>query len=297
MNFVSERTPSHDRLLAIRSLAAWAPRLRDDGEASPKGPTVLKKLVDAARRRGAQAREEFKTAVQRSGRVLSPLSEPLVALDFTEHRWMAGHREEAYSDRLQWIMVQSEPAEVLRVVGVNDPEIVSACTECPVTITRERRVAHGHEGASGRLDLEIKLGDAVLLVVEVKLGEAESADTEKGIGYCESVEAEHADWKFKKYVILVLDAADEEYCQFKPRLWADACVELRLMATRFCARSEHLRAAMILAFVAAVEQNLLRLRPARGGAHRAIDAALTLPPLTDHITRFLEAFENVQNCS
>jgi len=99
------------------------------------------------------------------------------------------------------------------------------------------------------------------------------------------------DARFKKYVILVLDAADEEYYGFKPRLWTDVCVELRLIAAKLCKRGEHLRAAMILAFTAAVEQNLLKLRPLARGSVDEVAAALTLPPITDHLTRFLEAFE------
>jgi len=220
-----------------------------------------------------------------------------MALNFTEHRWVAGHREEAYSDWLQWIMAQADAEEVLRVFGVDDPEMVLACTGTEVMIVRERLVLQGHEGSAGRLDLEIRLGDKALLVVEVKLGEAESADTEKGKGYCRSMEIDRHDARFKKYVILVLDAADEEYYGFRPRLWTDACVELRLIAATLCKRSEHLRAAMVLAFIAAVEQNLLKLRAVMRGSGDEVAAALTLPRITDHLTRFLEASERGEkNC-
>lgn len=284
---MGEQAPPDDRLLAIRRLAAWAPRLRAREEASVTNCAVLKHLVDAGRRHGAQATAEFDAAVLKSAKALSPLGEPSVTVDFTEHRWMAGHREEAYSDWLQWILAQCEPRDVLRVFGVVDPAMVSASAGCAVSITRESRVPEGHEGSSGRLDLEIQLGGDVLLVVEVKLGEAESADTEKGAGYYRSIEAAHPDCQFREYVILVIGAADIVYFKFRPRLWADACIELRVIVARLCARSEHLKAAMTLAFVAAVEQNLLRLRRAHGGA-----AALTLPPMTEHITRFLEALED-----
>lgn len=281
-----------DRLLAIRRLAACAPGLRGAGEGLQTNSGVLKHLVDAARRQGAQSIEEFQEAVRRSASVLSPFGEPLMVLNFTEHRWVAGHREEAYSDWLQWIMAQADAVEVLRVFGVNDPGIVLACTGTAVMVVRERCVLHGHEGSAGRLDLEIRLGDTALLIVEVKLGGAENADTEKGTGYCRSMEIDQHDARFKKYVILVLDAADEEYYGFKPRLWTDVCVELRLMAARLCKRREHLRAAMILAFITAAEQNLVKLRPVLQGGGDEVAAALTLPRITGHITRFLEAFED-----
>jgi len=66
-----------------------------------------------------------------------------MVLNFTEHRWVAGHREEAYSDWLQWIMAQADAVEVLRVFGVNDPGIVLACTGTAVMVVRERCVLHG----------------------------------------------------------------------------------------------------------------------------------------------------------
>jgi len=44
---------------------------------------------------------------------------------------------------------------------------------------------------------------------------------------------------------------------------------------------------MTLGFVAAVEQNILKLRPMRDRGR--VTAALSLPLVTDHLTRFLEA--------
>lgn len=290
-NSVSERTAARDHLIAIRRLAACAPGLRGGVDGVQTNSGVLRHLVDAARRQGARSIDEFRSTTERSAGVLTPLGEPLMALDFTAHRWVAGHREEAYSDWLQWILAQADAQDVLRVFGVNDPEIVRACAGTAVMITRERYVPQGHERSSGRLDLDIRLGDAAVLVVEVKLGEAENADTQKGTGYCQSVEIGQYAARFKKYVILVLDAADEEYYGFKPRLWTDVCVELRVMAAKLCKRGEYLRAAMNLAFTAAVEQNLLKLRPPERGSADEVEAALTLPPITDHVTRFLDAFE------
>jgi len=249
-------------------------------------------LVSAAGRHGAQAVAEFQHAVRRAGVVLSPLGEPLVALDFIEHRWVAGHREEAYSDWLQWVLSQIEPREVLRVLGVSKPRMLRACGDCPHTVTRERKVPHGHEGSTGRLDLEIRFGDRGLLVVEVKLTSAEDADTAKHRGYRRSLEAENAALPFRAYVVLVLEAADEEYDGFEPWLWADACLELRLVAVRLCKRREHLKAAMTLAFVAAVEQNLLGFCPAGHVVRNGVAAALSLPRITEHLIRFVEATEN-----
>ena len=230
-------------------------------------------------------------ATARSASILSPLGEPLLALDFLEHRWMASHREEVYSDWLQWIVAQMDPAEVLRVFGVEDPEMSTACVGCPVAIQREEGVKEGHEGFKGRLDLAIRIGEDSLLVVEVKLGAADQADTLKGKGYCRSIDAQHQDTRFRKYVILVIDASSDDYSGFRPRRWADACIELRLIAAKLCRRGKLLNAGMILSFVSAVEQNLLKLCAKRQSGD-AMFRALSLPRVTDHLSRFLEADKN-----
>ncbi len=246
-------------------------------------------MAGAARRHAAQATEDFRQTVRRSAEVLPTLGEPLAALNFTEHRWVAGHREEAYSDWLEWIVARLEPQEIMRVFGVRDPQMVLASEKCAVTVERERRVRHGHKGSAGRLDLEICFGDKALLVVEVKLTRAEHADTAKQAGYRASLEADAYTPPLKEYIILVLDAEDEECEGFKPQLWTKACVELRLAAARRCRRKEYLTAAVILAFVAAVEQNLLGFWTP---GHDEVAATLTLSRMTDHLTRFLKAFEH-----
>jgi hypothetical protein len=281
---LSEYSQNDMRLVAIRRLAGLAPALRRGDEIVLAKPEVLAHLVGAARRKGTRSVEEFQRAVELSTKVLAPLAEPLTTLDFAGHRWVAGHREEAYSDWLQWIVAQASAGEVLDILGVDDPELEGKCSGATVTVTRERCVPEGHEGSSGRLDLEIWLGDAVSLVIEVKVVGAEDADTQKGAGYCRSVQAD-------RYIILVLEAEDDEYYGFKPRLWADVCVQLRLIAVRLCKRKEHLRAAMMLGFTTAVEQNLLKLRPE---CRNELAAALSLPPITDHLTQFLEAFEHAE---
>lgn len=80
-------------------------------------------MVDGARRQGARSIEEYRKTVERSAGVFSPLGEPLTALDFAGHRWVAGHREEAYSDWLQWIMARADGGEVLRVFGIAGDKI------------------------------------------------------------------------------------------------------------------------------------------------------------------------------
>jgi hypothetical protein len=139
---------------------------------------------------------------------------------------------------------------------------------------RESFAAEGHEGATGRLDLKIRLGAAATIAVEVKLGEAERADTGKGAGYCRSVKAD-------QYILLVTEANDEDYCGFRPRRWVDVCLQLRLLARRFLNMSAHLKAGKVLAFAAAVEQNLLKFQPDIPHVGGELAAAPILPQITD----------------
>lgn len=285
---MSNGPPTSGNVFAVRHLAAWAPRLRAEGEAVKTDPAVLKSLIDAARRYGASAAEEFQAVARRCSAMFPLFGEPLSKLDFTSHRWVAGHREEAYSDWLKWILAQADTHEILHVFGVTDPLMYSATSGCSVKIDRESVVLQGHEGSRGRLDLRIRFGESALLVVEVKLDDAEGADTGKGAGYCRSVEEEN-DKILKAYVILVLDAEDEDYCGFKPRLWADTCIELRVMAVHLYNQGHLLKAAMILSFVSAVEQNLLHLQPVLPEPKDNLAASLALPVITNHLNRFLEA--------
>ncbi len=149
----------------------------------------------------------------------------------------------------------------------------------------------GNAGFKGRIDLAIRLGEESLLIVEVKLGPADQADTLKGRGYCRSVDARNQDTQFRKYVILVIDASSEDYSGFRPRRWADACIELRIIAAKLCRCGKLLNAGMVLSFVSAVEQNLLRLCAVRQSRGSTV-MALLLSRVTDHLSRFLEACKN-----
>jgi hypothetical protein len=267
-------------------LAKWAPRLRESAGVCADS-IALNRLVDAARLHLGAATTEFDSAVRKSSAALFPFGEPLEELDFTEHRWAAGHREEAYSDWLQWIFVQIERFEIPRILGIRDSRTIEACIGAPCTIVRERRVKQGHEGSTGRLDLHIRFGDSALIVVEVKLSSADHADTQKDEGYRKSVEAEEPAIPFKAFVILTPEAEDEDYDGFKPRRWADACIELRVAAARLCGNKGYLTAGMILGFTAAVEQNLLGFRR-RQGRPPGLRAGLLLQRTTRHLTEFIE---------
>jgi len=72
-----------------------------------------------------------------------PLADPL-AIDFGAHRWLSSGREEAYSDWLEWVLKQSGNArQILRLLGVQDEDLVRECTSEKPDIKREYPIKDG----------------------------------------------------------------------------------------------------------------------------------------------------------
>lgn len=132
--------------------------------------------------------DRLRNLLQRSSQYLAPLGDPLL-VDFGVHRWLKGQREEAYSDWLAWIVEQINTRErVYRVFGLDPAQ--SSKNHGPISVKRESPVEEGHEGRPGRLDLMVKFGEQVEIVVEVKVTDADFAATAKNLGYRKSISQE-----------------------------------------------------------------------------------------------------------
>jgi hypothetical protein len=182
------------------------------------------------------------------------LCEPLRA-DAGLNRWLKKEREEAYSDWLLWILEQLQQrqdgaADVLKVLGITDPEIVASSRSRAFNMKREYFIPAG-----GRLDLLLTLDKSVMVIVEVKKYSAETADTEKQKGYYEWLEKQ--DFRHRRALLLAPDAAEDKYENFSRLLWADVCVRLRRLLPELCTRIGPVKTAMFVAFISAVETNLL----------------------------------------
>jgi hypothetical protein len=99
----------------------------------------------------------------------------------------------------------------------------------------------------------------------VKVGSAEQADTDKQRNYWGWFHRRRLE-KHKHAVLLVTEAEEKSYHHFNVVLWSDLCISLREIARTMLRRrgangpgSSKVEAAMILAFVGAVEQNLLNM--------------------------------------
>jgi hypothetical protein len=201
---------------------------------------------------------------------LSPLSDPL-DVRFPLHKQLAPEREEVYSDWLKWVFdhLSEHPRLIAEILGFPDPVNFGSSSD-PIEVKREETVPRGHQDRAGRLDLVIHQGEKWLAVIEVKTKPHSKGDVEKHTGYRDSaalLQHTHAD-----LIFLAADPPDSDSSGFRFLSWADLCIAIRRIAPRLLEPKHIIGTALMLAFVGAVEQNLLGF------------ASLNLHP--SHLTRF-----------
>lgn len=230
---------------------------------NPPSWSPITRIVAAAVRQQDLESKHIIDLLKASKDRLSPLDDPLT-IDLGLHRWMSRDREEAYSDWLAWVITQiSCPAKVWPIFGLS-----YGGTESKIRVIREAQTTEGHAGKTGRVDIGIWLGSHRALAVELKLGNADEADTEKNKGYSK-------DWAQQPKVLVAATGDESDYGGFRLRTWGEVCIELRWLAgdDSLCL----IVRALILAFVAAVEQNLLRFQgelPERLRQHELISPTI-----------------------
>jgi len=212
-------------------------------------------MIDASLPLFEQKAEQLKVLLDKSDRKLHPLTDPL-RTDFAVHRWLAADREEAYSDWLAWIVGQIvDPAAVFRLFGVkNAPGDIKDWQHIPPKVRREDWIPEGHPDQEGRLDLYIQFETKASIMVEIKKWDADSADTDKNTGYMASLKSRTQPC-FP--ILLATDGQQEQYEGFHFRSWDKFCVTLRRLVPRLINEKGLIVAALVLAFIGAVEQNLL----------------------------------------
>ncbi|TKB70796.1 MAG: hypothetical protein E8D52_01505 [Nitrospira sp.] len=189
----------------------------------------------------------------------SRLGQDPLTIDFSLHRWLARDREEAYSDWLKWVLEElCTPLRVGYVLfGTDLPSQFRTCRDV-CTVEREVWVEKGHEGRLGRLDLVVRFGDKIVIVIEVKVIGADSADTVKQSGYREWIDRQPAD--FRSAILLAVGGeAQKEYEGFQLLLWETFCVRLRHCMSELTSEGRMISSALIAGFTGAAEQNLLGL--------------------------------------
>jgi hypothetical protein len=244
-------------------------------------------FVAAATQFSLSQREELGRLLNKSESVLAPLPDPLLA-SLGVHRWLSAEREESYSDWLAWILQElQEPASVLKLFGITDMDIVCQFAGAEVEVLREYPV-NINQGYV-RLDIVVLFvrdgTTEARLVVEVKKGSAEAADTLKQECYTRWHQGDTLGTKIKPSAVLIVTEAEHiNYCGFEVVRWADLCVALRRMLPAIFTKLGIVKAAMFVAFVSAVEQNLLHLALQEAPFQDSMGYAL----IADHIRRALD---------
>ncbi|MFZ0412007.1 MAG: hypothetical protein WBE88_01780 [Candidatus Acidiferrales bacterium] len=245
---------------------------------------AAQQMVSAARLYFEDERSKLRNLLEQSGERLSPLDDPL-RVDFGAHRWLRGKREEAYSDWLEWILNQLKQTEVFKLFGLPSPvaadEILFIRREFPISTEAKK---------SRKIDIVVFVRDKPQILVEIKKAEAD--DEAKKL-------RDYIAWGRSKgisdgYSLLLgtEKKSKEDLCGFRPRRWEDLCIHLRKMAFEMCKKKQIPTGAMILAFVGAVEQNLLRFPSCTEQTDEIQDAfSHDWPRVTRHIRRSLEMEE------
>jgi hypothetical protein len=248
---------------------------------------AAKRMIVAVRPMMKSGAERLRSLLEESRKKLAPLGEPF-DLDLGVHRWLDAEREEAYSDWLEWVIRQAKTAKrVFRLFGLESPDELTQTAQFEVH--REYCIPHGHVDQEGRLDIRISYGDQAIIAIEVKKGDAEGADTAKHGGYSRWLAG--LPHPITHGVFLTVSAEEQDYDGFRFRSWADVCIEMRLLAIDFCKEGRVMAAAMTLAFVAAVEQNLLGFSAESVRKISEGSAIFFNARVVDHIQCFLTATE------
>jgi hypothetical protein len=251
---------------------------------------VFDRLIEAAREMLASDAERLRTLLAESRMLLAPLQDPF-DVDLGLHRWLDEEREEAYSDWLEWVVRQTtEPKQIFDLFDLPPPSTeVVQCTERG--IQRECCIPHGHEDQTGRLDLVIRFGNKAIIVVEVKKEEADTADTEKHAGYNRWLADQNCPAECKHSVLIASSAEEQIYEGFRFVSWETLCLAMRRLAVDINKQSNLMAASMILAYVGAVEQNLLGFSANRVLAICEGRAAFFNPAVVNHLDRFVHTPE------
>ena len=255
------RSPLNSPADVIRLWAELGTRACDAKDRRQVDWLPVRELIELANEKLKVERARFIRLLEKSGNKLAPLSDPL-AVNFGTHRWLKKQREESYSDWLHWIAEQLKPELLLEVFGIDrlfrvEGQEITRLQKLSFHADREYSIPAEYGG--GRIDLLIWLrnqaGNRGLVAVEVKLGCADEADTKKQELYKLWLDAQSK----RNYCILLAESGIEKeyHGGFKLLTWADVCVSLRQLVPSFVKDNRYVVASMILAFVGAVEQNLL----------------------------------------
>jgi hypothetical protein len=238
---------------SARVLEQWAELGRNLPPARGQSPLdwgAVEKMIAAAQPKMHFEAGRLRELVIQSDLLLKPLTEPL-STNFGS--LLERSNEMVYSDWLAWIVDQLGRGDaVLPLFGLDGFESKGKAGGEVLKAERESQIT------GGRLDLCIMRGESPIAVVEVKLDKAEQADMRSLGIYKNWLEEELGSSAKGRLVLLAVDGDKSEYDGFRLLKWSDLCLKLRRISPNLIRNKKVALAAMVLAFVGAVEQCLLR---------------------------------------
>jgi Holliday junction resolvase-like predicted endonuclease len=183
---------------------------------------------------------------------LHPFADPL-SCDLSMSFVLANAREESYSAVLEWLVHRLPAREVTQVFGLGD---TGTDQSKDWETVREYQVRDGDE--IGRLDLVLRRNRQCLVVIEVKTKPYIEEELRKHKLYCAAVRKEPAMREAEK---IFLAQRDEglDLGGFRFRSWWQVCLGLRQSCRSIIESRPYGEAALFLALLGAIEQNLLSL--------------------------------------
>jgi hypothetical protein len=209
----------------------------------------------------------YNTLLVSCDQFFAPLSDPL-RCDLGLPAWLAPEREESYSKWLHWTLKQF--AECGTLGEILDLPIPSVSGTSGIRLLNEWTIRSRDRKRSGRIDIAVWYGE-VSAILEIKTKSFTDEALEKHLLYCES-----PDVPPEAARIFIAQSADGlDLRGFKLLDWREVCLRLRRRVQRVAQEKGLLPAAMVIAFIAAVEQNILGVRPFTGQNHYDIPVAVT----------------------
>ena len=208
-------------------------------------------------------RKSLDRLMRESDARLHPFSDPLRS-NLMMQDVLSEAREEAYSAALGWAFGQLPIGPVVDILGVRDLKLRGNRWQQSMDwlYDTEIGVPEGHEGQVGRVDMSITFRNDLVAALEIKTKEYTEHDTAKHRGYSKWVEGHPS--RVKERIFVAVRDLEIELHGFRFTSWADITAGLRKYAPYVIKNREYPLAATYLAFVGAVEQNLLDFGPPSG---------------------------------
>jgi hypothetical protein len=184
------------------------------------------------------------------------------AVDLGMHRWLKRSREETYSDWLQWLLEGRSASDIVQLFGLSS----AGPTVAQCHVEREYVIP------GGRIDLLVSW-EGFSLLVEVKTSGAMASHQWES----------YLSWLGKRAgrvaaVLLAVDEPDVVPDEWQFCSWSSVVTSLRDWSAGGLASSIQMKDVMTLAFVGAVEQNILGLRSSKHS---------NVPRIVDHLKAWL----------